>query len=487
MKIHTNNSELSLEKLLNTINNYKWLIFFSITMVSLLMFINLYFKPNIYSSSSIIEIKTKNKSNIANDFLLGALSFGNSGKTEKEIEVLKTFLIHNEALKKINFQINYYQTKEYRDIELYDNTPIKVKNILIKDKDIIGKKFVLTPKGKGFTLTLAKNPIYSLILESENKKETYQYDTKIENEYFTLQISLNKPIKEPIKFVLNGNNREIYDETIKRSVKISHINPNVPLIKISFEDNIPQRANDYVDAISASFIEISINAKNEQNAKVLTFINQQLAKIKKTLQSSENELEKYKTKNKIIQPSIQANKYIEKLSELEIKLSENRLKQKLIGNLLRFAQNNNNLDAIAPSLLELNDQSTLGLITSLQNLQIKESNLKTELTNMHPKLITVRRQIHTVRNKILYNLKNLKSLIIQRKHSLKNEKISYESKIKSLPKAQKQLVNINRNYQVSSTMYNYLLKKKTESELLIVSTLSDYKIIDKAHVTRQPI
>ena len=36
-------------------------------------------------------------------------------------------------------------------------------------------------------------------------------------------------------------------------------------------------------------------------------------------------------------------------------------------------------------------------------------------------------------------------------------------------------------------MYDYLLKKKTENELLVVSTLSDYKIIDSAHTSSTPV
>ena len=36
-------------------------------------------------------------------------------------------------------------------------------------------------------------------------------------------------------------------------------------------------------------------------------------------------------------------------------------------------------------------------------------------------------------------------------------------------------------------MYDYLLKKKTESELFVISTFSDYKVIDKAHAIVEPI
>ncbi len=488
------NGELNLEKLYITLAKYKWLIIALMFLSSILMFSNLYFKPSIYLSSSILEIKAKPKTKMPNDILLSALSFGGSGKVEKEIEILKTFLVNEKAIEKLHLGVRYFTIKNYKDIELYESVPIKVKDISIHSKYIVGKEITLNPHGDYFTLSV-KNSLkdsifrffspHSFITLEENKK--YFYKKKIKNDFFELTINKESNLNKKIKFVLCGSSRLIYNDITRKSLTIEQLNPNAPLIKISYEDNLPKRANDYINMLSQSFIDISIKAKNEQNNKILSFINKQLKKIKTTLQNSEEKLETYKKENKIIEPTVQAKKYIEKLSELEIQLSENNLKNKLVSNLLHFTRKNQNLDAIAPSLMELNDKPTLQLITSLQSLQIKQANLQTELTNEHPQLITVSKQIHHIRNKILYNLKNLKSLILQKDRSLKNEKTSYEVKIATLPKEEKNIVNINRDYQVSATMYNYLLKKKTESELLIVSTLSDYKVIDKAYTDIKPI
>ena len=430
-----------------------------------------------------------------NDILLGALSFGSAGKVEKEMELLKTFLINNKALEEMNLNRRYFETKFYKDIEFYDKKrPIIMSDIEIYNPFIIGKKLTLHPHGNYFTLSIQDSlsnfflkflsPKSYIELET-NKK--YSYNKEIKNAHFKLKVEKSQPLNQAIKFILCGTNRNVYDKTISKNLAITQINPNAPLIKISYEDTIPKRSNHYVNVLIKSFIKESIEAKNEQNHNVLSFINEQLDSIRGKLETSENKLEVYKVSNHVIAPSIQAKTYIQKLTEIEIKLSENVLQQKLVSNLLSFAKHNENLDSISPSLMELNDKSSLQLIASLQSLQLKEDDLKTELTDQHPKLITVRKQIYQIRKKIIYNIENLKSLIKQKYISVGNEKKSYEDKISKLPVKEKNLVNLNRDYQVSSTMYNYLLKKKTESELLIVSTLSDYKVIDKAHTLPDPI
>ena len=495
MKKEEHAGELNLEKFYTTISSYKWLILIIMLLSAMLMFISLYFKPSVYISSTMIEVKSKPKTSMPSDVLMGAFSFGGGGKVGKEVEIFKTFFINEKAIDKVKLHTQYYVENFYKDIEIYDdNIPIELTNIKVLNKKIIDKKIILIPTGNSFLLKVDYSlmdyvmkflkPKSYITLDSDKK---YFFNEEIENEYVKFKINKTSDLIKPIKFVIHGENRKIYTDFISKKLSIQQLGETIPLIKITYEDTIPKRANDYITALTSSFIEESINSKNEQNNRILKFIDAQLNNIREALKKSENKLEVYKMKNDVIEPSIQSKKYIEKLSELEIQLSENLLKQKLVENLSTFIHNHHNLDAIAPSLMELHDKPTLDLIVTYQNLEIKMSNLRTELTDEHPELITVKRQMYYIRQKIISNIKNLKSLIKEKYFSLKKEKKSYEAKIKSLPKDEKNLVNINRDYKVSTTMYDYLLKKKTESELLIVSTLSDYKIIDKAHTEEEPI
>ena len=486
--------EINLEKLYRTMVNYKWLILLIMLISFSITFVTLYFKPSVYSSSAILEIKSKSKNSAPNDLLLNAFMRGGGGEIEKEIEILKTYLINKEALKKVNFKVGYYKNKNYKNIEIYENVPININEITVFNNEIIGQELILYPQGKKFKIEIKhslKSKIFNFFSSTSkislNNDKVYAYDQKIKNNYFQLTIHQKENITEPISFIIYGDNRAVYDTVIRNNLDVKQINPSAPLIEISYEDTIPQRANDYVDALSKSFIIQNSMLMNEQNNKIITFIDEQLLAIKNSLKASELELEDYKVSNKIIEPSIEATTYIRKMADIEIELSETLLKEKLISNLINFTQHNENLDSIAPALMELNDQPTLQLITSLQTLQLTQHSLGIEYTEQHPKMLAIQTQIDNIREKILLNIRNLKANIIQRTLTFKKEKKSYENKIKTLPTKEKRLVNIKRDYQVSSTMYNYLLKKKTENEILMVATLSDYRIIDTAHTQSIPI
>ncbi len=108
-------------------------------------------------------------------------------------------------------------------------------------------------------------------------------------------------------------------------------------------------------------------------------------------------------------------------------------------------------------------------------------------TDRHPKVQALTKKISIIKRKIRINIKNLKSRIYQESRKLQEIKDKYSRKLESLPIKERKLVNMQRDYEVSSSMYNFLLKRKAENDMVRASTLSDYKIIDKAYASNAPI
>jgi capsular exopolysaccharide synthesis family protein len=286
---------------------------------------------------------------------------------------------------------------------------------------------------------------------------------------------------------LQGSSRRIYETIIKDNLSVSQLKLETNLIKVAFQDTIPKRANEYIDALVDVYINRSIKKKDSINSKILNFLNDRLEVTKKKLDIAESELEEYQSTNKNIDPSMNSKDSYEKLSDIELQLSEIQLKEQLISNLLIFIKRNRNLDSIAPTLLEFNAQSTLKLISDIQALQIKEDELSVEFTDKYPPLIKLRKRMRSIKRQVSLNIKNLKSTLKLKRKSLLKQKKKYEAILTALPKKEKNYINFKRNYEVNSKIYTYLLEKKSENELLQVATISDYEAIDKAYSSMIPV
>ncbi len=488
--------ELTFTDIIKVLKDYKWSILTITILATLLAYVYSYSKPSIYQSYSILKVRANQKSKTPDDIVNSAISTDNAKNVKEEITLLQTYKINQMALKSVDFSVQYFQKKNYKTIELFqEEAPIRVKQIKILDPKILGKKITLTPTKKGFTLSYQlsyKEKLKRMIFKKSDfvfkTIENNQFGKIIKNKYMEIVIHKKSDIQEPISFALNGTNtRHIFETLIHDKLLVSQLEQDTSLIKISFEDTIPKRANLYIDALTKSFIKYSIESKNTKNSRTLKFIVKELKNIKNKLKKSEKNLEILQISKNIVAPSEEARLYIKKLSDIEVEISENKLKKRLIINLIDFVKNNYNLDAIAPSISKLGDQSTLNLITKLQNAQLEEQTLTQEYTDEYPKLKVLRKQITSFHNKIIYNLSSLRKNIEYENSNLLKRKLSYESDMKSLPSKERELVNIKRNYEVQSKMYEYLLKKEAENKILQLATFSNYQIIDPAYTSDKPI
>jgi len=471
----TKKTENYIIELLKLLYPYKWSIFAITLLTILLAKLYLYFIPSTYESYAIIKVKVNTQAP-TEDVLRDSLNKTNTVGIKQEMAILKTYKTNKEALDKVNFKVKYFEKVNYRKNEFYKNSPISIENISHVSLAYMNYELMLTPKENGFTLSS----------KERGESQLYTFNEEHETPYFTGIVVKNKNFNEKIYFSINGTRRQIYEGIIKSSLEISQVDKNANLVKVAFQDTVPDRANDYVDALIKTYIKQSIEKKEQTNSKILNFLDSQLEAVRIKLEKSETQLEQYKSANSV-DPSVKSKDAFERLSTIDLDLSELVLKEKLIKNLTRFVQNNKNLSAIGPTLLEFNDQSTLKLLDDLQTLQQKEDELKIEYTDKYPKLITLRKQIRNTRKKILLNVKNLKSTIVSKRANLESQKSKYEITLKELPKKEKKLVSFQRDYQVNSKMYTYLLEKKSENELIKVASVSDYEAIDAAYTPSYPI
>ncbi|MCK4441427.1 MAG: hypothetical protein KAU90_05435 [Sulfurovaceae bacterium] len=433
--IDYNNEEIDIKEIFKIMGNYKWSIII-ITICSIIIaFIYLYFQPNIYNSYTIVKVKTKDDKNHINNNILNPILGSTVSNIKEDMAFIKTFYINDQALKlgRVNYTIQYYKQEHKKSIEITEFIPIKITDIEIIDKKFLGQKLIITGKDNGYTINIKhsfmeklKSTIFGTHLKNIKQKKSFPYDKQITTPYFKLKVTRLSNSKSPISVKINGENRYIYENIIRNNLKVSQLEDDISLIKISYNDNIQQRGILYINSLTDTLIKESIKNKNEQNNKVLNFIVHELDKMKDKLSKSEERLEKYRITNEVIKPSVQASTFISELTKIDIKLSENSLRKRIIKNIDTNIKQGYKLSSISPLLMALNDKSTLKLIEVLQDSQLKRDELLSELTYRHPTIKALQNKIDTAKNKILSNIRTLKKEIIQKNKNLNILKNRYE-------------------------------------------------------------
>jgi len=509
-------NEIDIKGFLNILYNYKFLIVIFMSLFFLIANFNLHFKPSIYSSSALLEVKTQGnqKSTQATDDVIQTAFSIYDAQIEKEIEILKTFNANKKVIEDLGYGIQFFKEEGYgilsKKIELYDkDIPIEIKimDINLSDdntfgKQIIGKMIKLTPHKDGFSLEFDQSLKEKFLNKfSENNKEItlvdsskiFQFGVIEETNYFRFIISQKKELDRPVFIQINGGEdedsiRSIYENIIKNKLIVSRLNENAPLIQITFEDTIPKRAANYVNALIGNFLEYKKEQKNEKYTNVLKFLEVQVPNVKKKLDKSQYDLQNYKISNQLIESSTKAKHIIGELSNIEIEISDYELKLKIVNSVLQTVHKNANmLDVIGPSLIELGDKVINSQLSRLQELETKRSLLRTKYTNEYQELAGVNSQIDNIRAKVELNIQNLKSAIQYKITNLKKLKYRLEQDLKELPEKEKKLADLTRTYEVNAKLYAYLLEKKSANQIVKAATVSDYNIAEKAYSPSIPL
>jgi len=470
--------EIDLRELFATILRYKKSIFFITLIGTLLTIVIAYRMPKYYETSVSIEIKAKGSSR-------GGLSLGGAGAllglaglgggsddSAKDMALLESYKINSMVIPKVNYQARYIYHDRFRDIELNENnSSISVSKVnidLYKDNglevifdEIDNTHFQLSIPGKISNKLLGE----------------YKYGEDVKTSYFSLVIYKNTSGATPSKIILSSDKHFIYESLIKKNLVIAQ-DKKSPFISIKYLDTIPDRGELYINELLSKYINFSVKDEIRDLDITLNSINKQIADIEKRVENSDSKMANFKEKELIISPEEQAKVLVATIAKSDVEVSKGAYAEELITNIIKFTKKHKNIDAIAPSLLELRDQPTIELIGKLQSLQLEEGKLSQEYKAAYPALKSVKNQIRQIRRKILANIKNLKKTIVNKNKSLRKLNKRYRDELASTPKVEKKFISISRNYELNQKLYAYLLQKRSATEIKKAETLSRIKIAE---------
>jgi uncharacterized protein involved in exopolysaccharide biosynthesis len=475
--------EVDLRELFHTIGHYKWSIIFFTILITSIVTVKVYFMPKYYKSTVTIEVKPENDKaggfsmDGAAAMLLGGASGGDTN-LKKDITLLQTYRINSKVLDVIDdYMIRYFiKDKKHKELELDSNQAIKVTDITINTYKRYGMR--LTIKPLNFTQ-------YQLSLVGSIKDEklgNYHYSELVEHEDFNFMIHKERDFNNTYTIELAGTKRHVFQEIISKNLSIEE-NKEAPFITLSFFDNLPQRGEAYLKNLIEIYTKQSISDIKSDSQLIIDSFDEQLRRVEEKVTKSSKKLESFKRKNNFLSIDLQASALVEELSNVDIEIAQNKYKQDLIGNLIKFAKNNKNIDAIAPSLVDFKDLPTMELIKLIQEQEILLSDLLVKYKPEHPKIVRADQTIYNLKSKVVSNLQNLQLTLREKTKSLKNMEKNYIKKLNTAPRQEQEFISFSRNYEVNEKMYLYLMQERSSSQIMQDKALSRFRIIEAIYTS----
>ncbi|MCO5947653.1 GumC family protein [Mucilaginibacter flavidus] len=442
----------------------------------------LWYTPKIYATSATLKFEEK-KSEIADLINVpGNNDRANTSKIQSESIVIQSTALLTNAIRRLDYRISFYVVGRVlnRTNELYPQKPLKIELVKFDSLNFFHDIVTFRP---------VNNDTFSIsyIVSGKEVKNTYSYNTPFTIGPTALSIGNPGILPKSALFLFKLNSPEDFVGRVRGGLHTNETAKNSNIISLQETDSNPQFAADILNAIMKEYLIYDVNQRTKSASQMIRFIDRQLDFLSNELKGSDNSIKDFQSKKKIMDVTSVSTRVIAKATDLESQssvlkidlLAIDQLKQEIIK------ANDNLLPNFSMGAVEHEQLSSA--ISSL-NMLITErkSALKTYTANSIY-IKDIDQQILQIKNNILNSINATHLLIENKINFIQNQLGPVNRQISELPAAQRDMVSLQRDFEINDKVYSFLSEKKLDAQISSAGILPGASIVDLAQPNFNPI
>ena len=408
---------------------------------------------------------------------LQQLDLLSSNKTiENETEVIHSNTLLNQVVTQLHLYATMYEGQRFRNLNAYSTAPI---SIIAQDPAAIKPskeiyftydkaKALVNVFGKQYGLNQWLNTPYGTIKFISNPNYTHepQADSKL---YFTL------------------SDPKMVADHIGSGLQVNTSSKQSSIINLSYQDEVPKRAENILNNLLQTYNSNTVDDKNKLASNTLNFLQQRITDVEGDLAGIEKKLQQYKASQGAVDISKQGELFLQNVSDNDQKSSDVSTQLAALDQVEKYVRSKDNEGALVPSSIGVTDPTLVNLVGNLYQSEIDYSNAKKTIGENNPIAVGIGDRIEKLRPSIMDNIQSQRANLLASRKNIAATNGGYTSVLQSLPKKEKDLIDISREQQIKSDVYNFLLQKKEETALSNASIVADAKIVDRAQSSDEPV
>jgi len=498
IQVQQRKENVDLKKTLSLIlSNWYLFVLGLIIALSFAWLLNRYTVPVYLVKSNLMVKETQDNSPFTSG---GAISeqafegFGLPGALESnlynQLAILYTRPIVEKTMQELEFEVSYFVKGEFMEREVYNTTPFTV----YWEKDhlqLVNLKFFvrfhndstmqLEAMGESIRVHDYQLGVNIKTLPTVQINKLAKLGERIADENYAFRILVNERSipQEGINYVFRFNTKQQLINYYRKRLSASVEDNRTTILALSLRDFNIQKGIDYLNKLMQTYQEDNLNRKNEYANRTIAFINSQLSQISDSLTASERELLAFQSDQKVVDLTVQAEQILEQLNILDNELARMEAQDRYYRYLRNYIMENQDLESImAPSSLGVDDPVLTSLIMEINTLTIEKSTLGN--VRESPRLTQLNAQIEKIKNAMLENINDIISQGEINLNDLKRRIWQAEALARKLPVTERNLINIERKYQLNNETYTFLLQRLSEAQIAKASNEPDSQVIEEA-------
>ncbi|MGL3001258.1 GumC family protein [Flavobacterium sp. RSSB_23] len=474
--------------------HWKWFLV-SVLVCVTIAYIYLRYAPTQFQASTTILVKDEKRGGISSELSAFAdmgLGTGLKNNVDNEIEILKSRVLAENTVKKLQLNVSIISHGKVVATDLYSKAPIAIR-FLSKTPEFYIQSASWTFKpmtSNTFELKAVEDDVVKepVLL---TKNTLFEYGKPIQSKLGVFMVYVLEPnglqaMSEESILTIDIRSLKNVADSFRKRLKVSPLSKTSSVVELSLVDPIQKKAEDYLDNLISIYNDNAVSDKNTISLKTSEFINKRLALITEELDGVEKDVERFKTANDLTDIESQAKLFVEGSGEYNKKSLEAAIQWNIVVSMLDFLKTSAPSDLL-PATLIPNEAEASSLIASYNELVLRRNRLVKSASAANPTIIALDQQIASLKANVQSSLQRLKATLnIQKQNLVANEGV-FNQKINKIPLQERQFRVIARQQKVKEELYLYLLKKREETALSLSATEANARVIDNALASDTPV
>ena len=456
---------------------WKWILA-SVLIACVIGFFYLRTQPYTYHLTTTLLVVDQSKSGAMNEMSmmkqLDVMGFGSSlSMVNNENEVLKSSALMKRVVNQLELHTTYTTKDFLRTIDLYTASPYYVKM----------DSMALMQLEKTLSFEIAREE-GQYTIEGEYNDSAFSQTVKklpamINTPAGPISIALRKGLKflPQKEITVTISNPNAVGRYISAKLLTTEVSKQVDVINIGLNVSNEQKGKDILNTLSAIYNRDAIEQINRSAMNTANFIDDRLRLISGELSDVEGEVENYKQVNQMTDISSDAKIYLERNNEFDQQRIQVENQLSLIRFVEEFISKGANQYALIPNL-GLTDVGLVAVIQKYNELLMNRERVAGGSSEENPALRNMNQQIVSARRSIQVSIANSRKGLEITKRELDSQNQRAVSKIRDLPRQEREFIEIKRQQQVKESLYLFLLQKREEASLTMAITVPKGRVLN---------
>ena len=400
---------------------------------------------------------------------------------KNEIGILKSFDLNHKVMYLLkDFHVVYTAIgkRGIAESRMYKNSPF----VVVCDTSVIRFQ-----PGKRVDIKILSPEKYQLDIEADDYVGEHSFGELFNKFGFDFTIYPRREEMSP--FIEGGSNKyyfyfatpAVLANSYRSRLAVAPIEEEATLVALTISGQVPEQQADYLNALMLVYRQQGLDWKNEAAEKTIMFIDNQLGFISDSLKNAEDDMEQFRQTNRFVDLTTEGNLVLQRLEKYEVEKNTLNLQMQYYEYLKEYLVSRNESGLIvSPSVMGVIDPMLIRLVEELSQLQLQQRQLGFVVKDDLPASMLITGKVEQARDALLENVRNSINQLKISAADVQERIAAVDKQMGRLPGTERRLIQIQRNFDLNSTVYNFLLEKRAEAGIAMASKVSDSRTIDEA-------